>query len=438
MTWGNAPATVGNAARRPPAPATATGTSPAHVQAMYDSAEHNGWLIRDADENQDSEQQFHSREKGSDLPQLVLRFKPAAAPPPPPPADTTPPETTITAGPVRLDERDERDVRVHLERDRLHVRVPARQRHRAVHELHEPEDVHGPRTRLAPLRGAREGRRGQRRPDAVARHVDGHDRAGGHDRAADDDRQRPDRDAHDDERDVRLLLEREPARPSSASSTPRACAACTSPVNLTGLSLGNHTFEVQRDGRRRQPGRRPRRGRGRSRRRRRRTAARRRRCARTRTPGSSRTTRPRTTAPTRTSRSCRRAATRTSARSSSSTCRRRRRAASSTRPRSGSSRAAARTAARSRRPARRRLDRGRRQLVEPARDDRRAAATSTPAELRLARVERRGAGAGDVLRLEPRLPHPRREREPGRGAAVLQPREGSDRPQLVVTFKPAP
>ena len=101
VTWGNAPATVGNAAT------VASGSEKgyrefnvaSHVQAAYDANEQNGWLIRDANENQDSEQQFHSREKGSDVPQLVIRFKPASAPPPPPPADTTPPETNITVGP---------------------------------------------------------------------------------------------------------------------------------------------------------------------------------------------------------------------------------------------------------------------------------------------------------------------------------------------------
>ena len=46
------------------------------VAAQY-SGTNNGFLIRDASENQDAEQQYHSREKGSDTPQLVVTFKPA-------------------------------------------------------------------------------------------------------------------------------------------------------------------------------------------------------------------------------------------------------------------------------------------------------------------------------------------------------------------------
>jgi hypothetical protein len=40
---------------------------------MYSDANH-GFLIRDAVEGQDAEQQFHSREKGETPPQLVIRF----------------------------------------------------------------------------------------------------------------------------------------------------------------------------------------------------------------------------------------------------------------------------------------------------------------------------------------------------------------------------
>jgi hypothetical protein len=43
------------------------------VQAMYEGPNH-GFLIRDAVEGQDAEQQFHSREKGETPPQLVVRF----------------------------------------------------------------------------------------------------------------------------------------------------------------------------------------------------------------------------------------------------------------------------------------------------------------------------------------------------------------------------
>jgi hypothetical protein len=40
---------------------------------MY-AGSNDGFLIRDAVEGQDAEQQFHSREKGETPPQLVIRF----------------------------------------------------------------------------------------------------------------------------------------------------------------------------------------------------------------------------------------------------------------------------------------------------------------------------------------------------------------------------
>jgi Big-like domain-containing protein len=73
VNWGNQPLTTG------PAAATAAGTGyrewsvTSQVQAMYADANH-GFLIRDAVEGQDAEQQFHSREKGENPPQLVVRF----------------------------------------------------------------------------------------------------------------------------------------------------------------------------------------------------------------------------------------------------------------------------------------------------------------------------------------------------------------------------
>jgi hypothetical protein len=99
VTWANQPATAGT-------PATTTsGTGyrdwnvAGVVQAMYASANH-GFLIRDATENQDAEQQFHSREESTNRPQLVLAFGTGAPPPPPPGSDdTTPPDTTITGSP---------------------------------------------------------------------------------------------------------------------------------------------------------------------------------------------------------------------------------------------------------------------------------------------------------------------------------------------------
>ena len=99
VTWGNAPATVGNAVTVNSGAGYRDWNVAGQAQAMYTANEFNGWLIRDANENQDAEQQLHSREKGSDLPQLVLKFGPTSAPPPPPPTDTTPPETSISQGP---------------------------------------------------------------------------------------------------------------------------------------------------------------------------------------------------------------------------------------------------------------------------------------------------------------------------------------------------
>jgi parallel beta-helix repeat protein len=77
VTWGNQPATTGAAAT------TTSGTGYRQwgvatlVQAMYSSGSNNGFLIRDATEGQDAEQQFNAREKGENPPQLVLTFKPA-------------------------------------------------------------------------------------------------------------------------------------------------------------------------------------------------------------------------------------------------------------------------------------------------------------------------------------------------------------------------
>jgi hypothetical protein len=92
VTWSNQPPTTG-------APATTTSGSgyrewevTTQVQAMFDSANH-GFLIRDAVENQDHEQQLNSREKGESMPQLVVTF--GAAPPP----DTTAPEASFSAEP---------------------------------------------------------------------------------------------------------------------------------------------------------------------------------------------------------------------------------------------------------------------------------------------------------------------------------------------------
>jgi hypothetical protein len=79
VNWSNQPQTTGAAAT------TASGLGyrewnvTSHVQAMVAEGANHGFLIRDAAENADAEQQFHSREKGENPPQLVLRFAVAGA-----------------------------------------------------------------------------------------------------------------------------------------------------------------------------------------------------------------------------------------------------------------------------------------------------------------------------------------------------------------------
>jgi parallel beta-helix repeat protein len=94
ITWSNQPATTGPAATTNSGSGYREWDITAQVQAEYDTGTNYGFLIRDAAEgNSDAAQQFHSREKGQSMPQLVLRFGVA------PPADTTPPQTTIGSGP---------------------------------------------------------------------------------------------------------------------------------------------------------------------------------------------------------------------------------------------------------------------------------------------------------------------------------------------------
>jgi hypothetical protein len=95
VTWQNQPATTGSAAT------TSSGTGyrdwnvAGQVQAMYTGA-NNGFLVRDASENQDAEQQFHSREKSDNRPLLVLEFGGGS----PPPSDGSAPDTSITGNPL--------------------------------------------------------------------------------------------------------------------------------------------------------------------------------------------------------------------------------------------------------------------------------------------------------------------------------------------------
>jgi hypothetical protein len=74
VTWANQPATSG------PASTTTSGAGwrewlvTSQVTAMYESGGHHGFVVRDASENNDNEQQFDSREAGSNAPRLVVVF----------------------------------------------------------------------------------------------------------------------------------------------------------------------------------------------------------------------------------------------------------------------------------------------------------------------------------------------------------------------------
>ncbi len=78
VTWNNQPATTG------PAATTASGSGwrqwdvKDQVQAMVNSGINGGFLIRDANEGGNGfEQQFHAREKGQNVPMLLITFAPA-------------------------------------------------------------------------------------------------------------------------------------------------------------------------------------------------------------------------------------------------------------------------------------------------------------------------------------------------------------------------
>ncbi|SDU18316.1 parallel beta-helix repeat (two copies) [Jiangella alkaliphila] len=78
VTWANAPQTSGSAVTTTSGSGYREWNVATLVQAMYSSGSNHGFLIKDAAEGQDAEQQFHAREKGDNLPQLVLTFKPAS------------------------------------------------------------------------------------------------------------------------------------------------------------------------------------------------------------------------------------------------------------------------------------------------------------------------------------------------------------------------
>jgi hypothetical protein len=77
VTWSNQPATTGDAATTSSGSGYREWEVTAQVQAEYEAGSNNGFLIRDAVEGGGGpEQQFHSREKGENLPELVITFTP--------------------------------------------------------------------------------------------------------------------------------------------------------------------------------------------------------------------------------------------------------------------------------------------------------------------------------------------------------------------------
>jgi hypothetical protein len=78
VNWSNQRQTTGAAAETTSGPGYREWNVTPHVHAMYADS-NDGFLIRDAVEGGDAEQQFHGREKGENPPQLVLRFAAAGS-----------------------------------------------------------------------------------------------------------------------------------------------------------------------------------------------------------------------------------------------------------------------------------------------------------------------------------------------------------------------
>ncbi len=115
VTWANQPATTGVVASTSSGSGYRQWDVTAQVQAMLASGANHGFLIRDAAEGQDAEQQFHSREKGEWPPQLIVTYVAA-----PVPTTTTEAPTTTTEVPTTTTEVPRR--RPRLRRRRLRLR----------------------------------------------------------------------------------------------------------------------------------------------------------------------------------------------------------------------------------------------------------------------------------------------------------------------------
>ena len=151
--------------------------------------------------------------------------------------DATPPETTITAGGQRHHQPGRRRlVRLHR-RDRRLVRVPLDSG--GWETCTSPKDYFGPLPGRAHVRGAGQGRRGQRGRDAGHAHVHG-----GHRRAGHDDHGRAPRD-HGHAPPLRSPAPARAADRSTASSTTAPGRRAAPQGLLRTCPRASHTFSVR-------------------------------------------------------------------------------------------------------------------------------------------------------------------------------------------------
>jgi hypothetical protein len=100
VNWNNQPAVTGVFATTSSGSGWRTWNVAPHVEAALTGGPNFGFLVRDAVETSDHEQQFTSREGTADRrPQLVLTFEPGSGPPPTTTTTTTTSTTTTTTAP---------------------------------------------------------------------------------------------------------------------------------------------------------------------------------------------------------------------------------------------------------------------------------------------------------------------------------------------------